>query len=669
MSKIIYKIRRNAVEIMAYLCIAGIIVFNHRGFLSYIMLDGVIKNISFKEVFNNLVITPMLFFAFVAAFWSIGRRLIFLLSMKDTEASYYEPVLSISIGMGLLNLIFMIFGAFGIMYPISVVVILLSGIFAAIYDFCKEKFRISVIIPNKPAIRILCAIVCTALVYNLISALSPPTSWDALAYHLPIPKFYAEAHKIYFIPWFAAHQCNIGMEMLSCGALCLKNDTLAQLLSFLSEIMLIFAMFKFAKKHISETGAWLSAVLIAIMPVTIDLGGAVNNDFSAALFCFISIISLWEYVNSKKTAWLFIYASFSGLAVAAKITALIMVSWSISIIIFLFIRGKKELKIKEVFLSVIIFMICGFGVPARNYIFTKNPVFPLLNNYFKSNAMEPRIIESLKKNDRITTGIKRTPLNFLLLPYYFAAKPFRFQHEPQYFVIPAVILLVFRAFMAKRYTVLEKLFLSGVFVFVFIWFIFGRHLWRFFLPVLPFCILLTVKWWQEISSRRMRYFLGLICSLNLIPMARWNVNNNLFAVFSLPSMQSKEKSSKERYLEMSLQNYKTFEYANRKLPDNSRILLFREVRGYYLGKEYIWGDPINQSIIIYDRFKNTGELHKQIVSLGITHIIVNKRYFIIPEEYYMLSVKLMDQFFVDYCKEEYSANGVALYKIMGGKNG
>ncbi|MEQ1919694.1 MAG: hypothetical protein ABL955_10885, partial [Elusimicrobiota bacterium] len=57
------------------------------------------------------------------------------------------------------------------------------------------------------------------------------------------------------------------------------------------------------------------------------------------------------------------------------------------------------------------------------------------------------------------------------------------------------------------------------------------------------------------------------------------------------------------------------------LPPGSKVLLFREVRGYRAGFEYMWGDPLNQNLIEYKKLSDFDTLYVRLRELGVTHVL------------------------------------------------
>jgi hypothetical protein len=77
------------------------------------------------------------------------------------------------------------------------------------------------------------------------------------------------------------------------------------------------------------------------------------------------------------------------------------------------------------------------------------------------------------------------------------------------------------------------------------------------------------------------------------------------------------------YLRASLPGvYDAAEFVNT-LPNDSKIALYQETRGYYLDREYFWANPGQHNLIPYDELRSGDELAAALKSLRITHVLIN----------------------------------------------
>lgn len=654
------------IEVALCLCIILAVAVRHQGFLRYALQYDVLSNLRVASLVYNLLFVPGVGIAFLFCFYGLGKRLLTALCGTGTDTCY-EKLFSVSLGLGMFNLIVFIMGIAGLIYPSLILLLLVSGIAVEARSVRKIVLDFAA---GANALRswdpVMVLLGALGLAYSLVPALSPPTSWDALAYHLPIPKQYAESHGISFIPSMAMKQCSIGMEMLSCAALSLGIDVLPQLFSYMTEILVVYALFLFVKRNFTEYAARLSVVVMAVMPVALGIGGVTNNDFSVCLFSLLAIVSFFEYRAEKRSRWLYLMAAFCGFALTAKMTGFITLTWLLLSLLYVSIRDKEPVPKKTILTAAVILILFGSSAYIKNYMWTNNPVFPYLSGIFRgSDASALSVIKKYNLEVRMTEGVEATVLNFVRLPYYLIVRQERYQYQPHYFVMSAAMIFLLRILLVRRRFAFQELHLMlFILYFAVIWFFGGTQLWRFALLVLPFMIFLVVKWSLDHDTRKLQVVSLMLLSVNAAPLLAWNVNNQLFGMLSLPSLEKKNAGARDQYLDKSLDHYNVYKYINETLAPDAKILLFREIRGYYLERPYMWGDPLNQSAIVYEQFPNALALFNHLKKYGITHIVINENIYA-PSPYYYDSavMTLMYGLIAGYGHELYQHNRVKVYQI------
>jgi hypothetical protein len=81
--------------------------------------------------------------------------------------------------------------------------------------------------------------------------------------------------------------------------------------------------------------------------------------------------------------------------------------------------------------------------------------------------------------------------------------------------------------------------------------------------------------------------------------------------------------SERDYLRASLPGlYDACEFVN-SLPNESKIALYQETRGFYLDRDYYWANPGQNNEIPYDTLKSGSELSAFLRGMGITHVLIN----------------------------------------------
>ncbi|MFH1379288.1 MAG: glycosyltransferase family 39 protein, partial [bacterium] len=337
-------------ECIFYIFLAVVLIKNHYLFLRYAVNLHVLAGINFGELVFNVLYTPVLLLLFLLSFWGYGRKIVNVFC-KDALLTEYEHVISIALGMGIFNLIMLIFGFLkALMLPVLLAV-LLTGIGFFLHEiicikksFSFKQFRL----PDALYKRIFFTIIAAALTFGIMEALSPPISRDALYCHLSVAYKYAVSKGIVPDPTINLMSCLVGMEMLTASALMLKNDLLAQLLPLASEGILLLAVFIFARKRYSILVAWASAAFLSVMPTTLYLSGIVNNDMYSVCSSFLAVVFFLEFMKGRQPKYLMLVGAFCGLSSGAKITGIIASSWIGLVIAVLVIQRKSKFAVSDI---------------------------------------------------------------------------------------------------------------------------------------------------------------------------------------------------------------------------------------------------------------------------------------------------------------------------------
>ncbi|KKU56808.1 MAG: hypothetical protein UX80_C0031G0004 [Candidatus Amesbacteria bacterium GW2011_GWA2_47_11b] len=194
---------------------------------------------------------------------------------------------------------------------------------------------------------------------NLVGAMGPERGFDALWYHLPIPKIWLEAHKIFFIGgnlYYSAMPKLVDM-------LYVWGETPAKLMHLVFGLLSTAVTYKLARKWLEQKWALLAAVIfysnlvVGWQSITayIDLGRT-----------FFEVLAFYLLVNKK----IYKSAIVIGLAMATKIWAIGSLG-ILGVLVALGMGWRKSVK----------FVILALVVAAPWYVFawasTGNPIYPI----------------------------------------------------------------------------------------------------------------------------------------------------------------------------------------------------------------------------------------------------------------------------------------------------
>jgi len=217
-------------------------------------------------------------------------------------------------------------------------------------------------------------------IFLMADLLAPEAFWDALIYHLGVPKRYLEAGKIsHIVPFFS--NLPLLQSMNFTLALVLKGEGLARALNLGLGVSLVLAVWRLGCGWLDRGGAWLSTALVATSPMLgllmIHAGADVATAFFGCLgvLAFVRACPQWPR-GAVHGSWLALSGAMAGLAAATKLQGL-----AVPVVLALL---ASPLGIRAVVFVAIPAALIFAPWAGRSLIFTGNPFYPLLGQIFPS---------------------------------------------------------------------------------------------------------------------------------------------------------------------------------------------------------------------------------------------------------------------------------------------
>ncbi len=595
------------------LTVLGLLALNNRFFLSHVGLHPADLLAGAPGSVAGGLRSAAVAAAILALAGAVGQR---VLRRISPEPAIHTPLNAIAIGTGILGTAFLALGLTGIFTPTALT---LLPLILAILGFWKRRPP-SLVWPLRPDLRGVNAFLAGSLlfagVHAFVTALAPPTHWDVLAYHLAIPKLYLQAGRILEVPWLPHSHWPHLMELVYALPLAWGDDLAPALVHAGLGTLWIVSVFLAARRHAGPTAAWIAAALLAAQPAVMETLGTAHADGALAMFHWAAALTVWELGRSPQTtprAWI-AAGLLSGFGGAAKLHGAVLFL-GLAVWIFLSSSADRRARIR----NTILFVAAGLAVLlpwyAKTWATAGNPLWPFFSRLFGGEFGAAAVEEGLRRTNRLTTlasALRYGPFH-LLVPLGMAV-----------LLSPSVALSRFFRFFLIPFLPYALLF--------------GGHNegWRFFMPFYP-ALTIAAGAGLAAGGKRGRTFRGLslaVLAFGLWPLARQNLNGELFAVFHVRSAVHPETSARDLYLSRIVDNYRLGQAANRRLGNNDRLLLFREVRGFYLDRPYQWGDPVNQAVLNYAEADSPAALGLLLQERGITHALINRGRYAPDETYY-----------------------------------
>lgn len=213
--------------------------------------------------------------------------------------------------------------------------------------------------------------------------LAPEISFDALWYHLTLPKIYLEQQGIVYIPGgllYYSTMPKVG-ELLYTAALAFQSEIFAKVIHGVFAALTGIAVYAIAKRYTMKYFALLAVVIFFSNIVVLWEATTAYIDLLRAFFEVMAFWGLLEYLKTNKRKWLIESAFLMGLAIESKLIAI--ASLGVTVVLLVVFNSKRTLldRIKMSALYILLSLLVPLPWFTFSYLHTGNPFYPLFSVY------------------------------------------------------------------------------------------------------------------------------------------------------------------------------------------------------------------------------------------------------------------------------------------------
>ncbi|MEK7502609.1 MAG: glycosyltransferase family 39 protein, partial [Patescibacteria group bacterium] len=277
-------------------------------------------------------------------------------------------------------------GLLSILNIISVsVVSLLFILISYFYYFRKRHIRtpnLKILIKNK-VLSLLIFIIISQVIVNLVGVLGPELGFDALWYHLTLPKLYVLNHSIFHIPGGLMYYSDMPKltEMFYTAGLFFGDERIPKLIHFGFGILTCIAIYRISGKFMNN---FLSVLSVVVFYSSLVVGWQSTSAYVDLSRTFFEIMALWGFLNfieTKDRKWFIKSALMIGLAISTKLLAIGSLFIFTIFICYFLIKFKR--KATNIIINVLAYWSIELLIPFPWFIFsfihTGNPVYPFFS--------------------------------------------------------------------------------------------------------------------------------------------------------------------------------------------------------------------------------------------------------------------------------------------------
>jgi dolichyl-phosphate-mannose-protein mannosyltransferase len=453
----------------------------------------------------------------------------------------------------------------------------------------------------------------------LISVLLPVWDYDALLYHLEIPRQYLAAGRIYFDPevWRSVYPFLGEMPFLI--GMVFGVDPLGKLIHLTYAVILTGSVYIFSLRFLGREVALTATAILIGVPSFLSWATWVSIDYAWASFEFWSVyaICLWlTPENQMSPKWLVLAGIMSGCAASVKYLSLFTLLIVAAIVLWKSIENERLFSTKWISNLLIFGSSAGLVMGAwyiKNWLWTGNPIYPLV---FGGPGWEP--LENQVLNDYIQTfGVGKTWMDYLLLPFNVYAHQAKFATDSSEIIHPALWLSLFFPFASKSNKILNVILVYAALSFV-IW-VTTSQVIRFLLPLSALAAIMAASVIERFpSSLKHLLKFGLIGVMLLSLINQISTFNDIGLKRYLLG-----KRSPAQVLQSINNDFGTILYIQNNLLPTDRALFLWSGRGYYCDQRCVPDDEQSTAIRLSINSPEPQQLAQELDKMGITHLVLS----------------------------------------------
>lgn len=506
-------------------------------------------------------------------------------------------------------------------------------------------------------------IILVSILYPLLTyGLLPPLIWDEMAYHLAIPKIYITSGRMIPIPYMIHSSWPSGMEMLYTLALLLgsSGEVLSHMMHWSLALLTFAGLYCFGSRQKKGLGLLAGAIFLSL-PVIKELEGASLSDVGLTAYSCLAFMAWWYWRQKRDWHWLCLAGLMAGGAGSMKLTGA-SVALLLSGMTLLTSSGagfRARIKPSAILGLIALMVVTPWYI--KSWVFTGDPFFPFGWPIFQSSNWDALGAHSLYKY-LYSINMPHTLTSYLSGPFNLVLYPKRFDWLSLGYSL--ILLIPLSLLEIRREKILPWLFLFVVGYYS-IWFCLFSHLIRFLLPLLPMAALLAA-WGGLWLIDRLSYIgkaVIMICLLLEIPFVHTATRATFLA--RVPYLTGHQ--SRRDVIAAAVRPFPVFDYVNRSLPKNARLLLATyEVRGYFLDRDYVWAHPFGQRLLRFEQIRDAPSLRRTLAARGIDYLLDNRQEWdetLTSFKYYGHVIRLLDAMIATYGEKLYSEGGITLYRL------
>jgi hypothetical protein len=577
---------------------------------------------------------------------TIAAGAVLLRTLGCRSASRSEHLVFAAVcGVAVIAYASLLLAILGIYRPLSVTLLIAAALVAAAPTARRiERPIVAVLrIPRAWADVPWLALAAVALGYGLVAALAPEKEYDALWYHLNLPRLWLDAGRpvdrleeyvsLYPLTW----------ELMFGAGMTLGGDGGAKLLHFACLPLSGVLVWHTARRYLPGVSAAAAVAFLVTAPTVLWESSTAYVDLALALHAAAACYALARHAAQGDRGWRAIAALQIGVAAATKHLGVILALVAIALYVVWAIRHERGLKQTLHHAMVIAFVAALVPSPwyVRSWQASGNPVFPEMFAVF--GASPPERWDAVSEHGlaafKSRFGIGHSARDLIALPWDVTVHGALFGGA----LGPLFLILIPGLISARVMPQAVPWLAAGVVAYVAVWASpVSSYQLRFLVPVVPALALIAAAAFHQLqlsAARLARHAPTLLATavlilgvLNLPPFMRFHEADRVgwdgwltHVLRDTPVAVVAGRESPRAYLGREVLSFNAWQWMNAHLPADARVLTTSGGDQFYARRARV---PFDATMARAAVWSGTEELATAVTALrrlGITHVLFDRR--------------------------------------------
>jgi hypothetical protein len=408
--------------------------------------------------------------------------------------------------------------------------------------------------------------------FDALLASAPPTSGDAIAYHLVAPKLWLHAGRMFPIWWDWNTFQPFATEMHFAYAEAISDGRAAMVVGAL--------LGGFSAVCVYGLGRELAGPKVGALAALLWVGQGMflweaTGGFVELVAGGLVALAAWHLAAFLRDGRV-LDASLAGVALGAAAATKIHVLVLAPLFLLVAVLGRKERRLRAAGALVAAAVLVAAPWYLRSLLLTGNPIYPILFGGKYWNAADKANFKELWKPYGVH-GFWRFP--FFPLEFLLAHG----RYERGYSFGPAIFLLApLGAVVGGRWA---RILACGSLVYLIVWWVAMYQITRYLIPVLPFLSVLAAFGGVWLGRRSH----VAVASVAVVGAAALIAITGVFARQILPGALGTE--SPAHFVQRLTGTYDAFRYLDTRLPGQGRVMTIGIRNLYWLDRLYMRATP------------------------------------------------------------------------------